>query len=63
MPATTGDHMDRAFCRLYEQLKARAEAEGTDLGDGAEDGRSGTTERPERATHRSERTDLSERRT
>ena len=38
MPATTGDHMDRAFCRLYEQLKARAEAEGMDL-DEASDGR------------------------
>ncbi|MCU4801251.1 hypothetical protein OB920_12800 [Halobacteria archaeon HArc-gm2] len=33
MPATTGDHMDRAFCRLYEQLRARAEAEGLDLDD------------------------------
>jgi|GEM_PF-3373573 len=37
MPAKTGDHMDRAFCRLYEQLRARAEAEGLDLDDVAED--------------------------
>ncbi|SFR92177.1 hypothetical protein SAMN05216559_1023 [Halomicrobium zhouii] len=36
MPAKTGDHMDRAFCRLYEQLRARAEAEGLDLDDADE---------------------------
>lgn len=39
MPATTGDHMDRAFCRLYEQLKAREEADGPDLDDDADDRR------------------------
>jgi hypothetical protein len=29
--------MDRAFCRLYEQLKARAETERTDLDDADDD--------------------------
>lgn len=36
MPAMTAEHMDRAFSRLYEQLKARAAEEGGDLDDAGE---------------------------